>query len=145
MGLGKGTCIFIDVVWEDPNEKLDINKLPKGRITNASQPTYIIIKVRQQYLAIKKGNASLKDVKGKTRTFSMHQCESCLAVTHHKMQGKTERNPILSLNSRSNVSKKILPVSLRSVYVGCSRVHNHQGLRILPLSDEDKTYLKTLR
>ena len=74
-----------------------------------------------------------------------HECELAEAITFHKMQGKTVESIILSLNSRSDISKKILPVSLPSLYVGSSRVHNHDHLRILPLSEKDKNALKKLK
>ena len=61
------------------------------------------------------------------------------------MQGKTIKATILSLNSRTGMSKKIYPVSLPSIYVGCSRVYDHNFLRILPLSHEDKEVLKKLK
>ncbi len=59
------------------------------------------------------------------------------------MQGKTLESIILSLNSC--VSKKIKAVDLSTVYVGCSRVHDHDGLRTLPLSDKDIAHLTKLQ
>ena len=61
------------------------------------------------------------------------------------MQGKTVKNTIISLNSTNGISKKIYPITLPSIYVGCSRVFDHDHLRILPLTNEDKQKLKKLK
>ena len=67
------------------------------------------------------------------------------AVTYHKVQGQTCNSIILSLNSHRGISKKIHTLSLPSLYVGCSRVYNHDHLRKLSLSNADKTALKQLK
>ena len=144
LGLGKGVeGIFIDAVWT--NDEINIKKLPKAEITTVSQPEYIVIQINKQFLSIKRTPTQLTDKNGKKRTYYSHKCQSGESRTYHKEQGKTESSLILSLNSRSNISKRIHPLNLHSVYVGVSRVHNHEHLRILPLSVEDKNYLKSLQ
>ena len=148
IGLGKGIeGSYVDAVWTKQN--INISELAPGKIHPITQPDYIIIEVKQKQksitFAIKPTAAQFKDINGKTKGCLQHESVSSGAVTFHKVQGKTMHSTILSLNATSKVSKKIYPVSLPSIYVGCSRVHDHEHLRILPLSQEDKEALKKLK
>ena len=62
---------------------------------------------------------------------------TCLAVTFLKVQGKTVEATILSLNSTTGAAKDIYPVTLPGLHVGCSRVHHHDHLRVLPSSAKE--------
>ena len=146
LGLGKGSeGILLDVVWKNEEQTVDLDQLPAGEITSVTQPDYIVIQIDEREIAIKPKSTTFEDVNNKKRSYLAHECELAFAVTFHKMQGKTVDTTILSLNSTTGISRKIYPVSLPSLYVGCSRVHDHQHLRVLPLSSTDKAYLKTLK
>ena len=147
LGLGKGSRgIFVDAVWKDEN--VDIDALKVGTVTKVQQPDYLVIEVP---LGKKKGEICLKPM---CRTFEYgkrnikyrgHQCDLAFAVTYHKMQGKTLDSIILSLNSIKGISQKIHPITMYSLYVGCSRVHNHDQLRVLPFSQDVREFLKKLK
>ena len=151
LGLGKGSeGIMLDAVWKAEADAVDINALPVGKITRVSQPDYLVIKFDDdqsdgRFICLQPKTASFEDIYGKTRKMLAHECELSASVTFHKMQGKTVPAVILSLNSTSNISRKIYPISLPSLYVGCSRVHDFQHLRALPLSSKDREYLKNLK
>ena len=144
LGLGKGSPgIFLDVAW-NPQDKIDIDKLEPGVITVVPQPIFIVVKIGKQIVVLSRKTVRLTDKK-KSRTYKAHECELAAARTFHKMQGKTCESVILSLNSRKGISTKIYPITLNSLYVGCSRVGDHHRLRVLPLSKADKDYLKKLQ
>ena len=144
--LGKGSGgTFVDAVWKDQN--VDIDRLEPGSVTKVQQPDYLIIEVP---FGKKKRRICLKPMR---RTFEYgkrnikyrgHQCDLAFAVTYHKMQGKTLDSIILSLNAITGISQKIFPITMFSLYVGCSRVHNHDQLRVLPLSEDVREFLKKL-
>ena len=141
IGLGKGSeCVYIDAVWKEND--ININSLPPGVIKVVPQPDYLVIQVQQKKkvirFAIKPTVAQFKDKSGLYKKCLQHECELSGSVTFHKMQGKTVKSTILSLNARAGISKRIYPISLSSIYVGCSRVYNHNFLRILPLYKVDK-------
>ena len=96
-------------------------------------------------VCLTKDRRSFDDLNGPSRGYKAHQCDLAFAVTYHKVQGETKESIILSLNSIKGISKKIHPISLPSLYVGCSRVHNHDQLRALPFSTEVRNYLKKLQ
>ena len=52
---------------------------------------------------------------------------------------------IMSISPYAGLSKKILPLSITSLYVGASRVHKMNELRVLPLTAEAIQNLKKLR
>ena len=146
LGLGKGTeGIYLDAVWKDDEKKVNLDELPIGEVRHVTQPDYIVMQFGDIIRAVKPKITKFDDAYGVKKNCLAHECELAAAVTFHKMQGKTAKSIILSLNSTTKVSKKIFPVSLHSLYVGCSRVHDHAHLRVLPLSKEDKEYLKTLK
>ena len=146
LGLGKGSQgIYLDVVWKRTEDSINLAHLTPGQITNVTQPDYIVIQIHDKIIAIKPKSTTFEDVNHNKRTYLAHECELSDAVTFHKVQGKTMESVILSLNSTSTVSRKIHRVTLQSIYVGCSRVHDHQHLRVFPLSTADKEYLKALK
>ena len=51
------------------------------------------------------------------------------AVTYHKLQGLTLSALVLSLNTHPNPK---LRITIPSLYVGLSRVHNFDEVRVLP-------------
>ena len=147
IGLGKGIeGTYVDAVWI--KHDIDISESSSGNIHQVTQPDYLIIAVQQKQktitFAIKPTAAQFKDSNGTYKGCLQHECESSGAVTFHKVQGKTMQSTILSLNARKDISKRIYPISLPSIYVGCSRVHTI-ALRILPMSREDKEALKKLK
>ena len=124
---------------------MNLDDLPVGEVTPVSQPDYLVIRCNDKIMAIAPKKATFKDVNKVQRAYMSHECELSAAVTFHKMQGKTVQSILLSLNSISGISKKIYATSLPSLCVGCSRVRDHDCLRILPLSLQDEEYLKTLK
>ena len=148
IGLGKGTeGIYLNAAWE--NSDINIDTLQPQQIKNVPQPSFIIIKVQvnEKYknVVIKPSSTQLKLNKNIYKDCLQHECQSAASVTFHKMQGKTVKRTILSLNSTSGISKKIYPITLPSIYVGCSRVFDHDHLRIFPLTTEEKNNLKKLK
>ncbi|MCP3953120.1 MAG: hypothetical protein GY697_13015, partial [Desulfobacterales bacterium] len=67
-----------------------------------------------------------------------------MSKTYHKTQGATYKSVILSLNSILAKASKIHKLSIRSLYVGASRVHNFNEIRILPLTNEERKALTKL-
>ena len=134
LGLGKETDgIMLDAIWNDDNDAVDIDNLEPGIITKVSQPDYLVIKVftgKDQHIIIPTKPRGIKftDNNKTDRTYKAHECELAAAITYHKVQGKTMDSIILSLNSTRGVSNKIAGLTLSSLYVGCSRVHDHEHL-----------------
>ena len=151
LGIGKGTDgTFVSLGWKNAEDIIDFKKLQIGEITTITQPDYLVIDVQitsteTKRVAIKPQSTKYKVSKQVTMKYLAHECELSASVTFHKMQGKTSNSLILSLNSIPKISKKIHPVSISSLYVGCSRVHDHDHLRILPISKKVKEHLKTLQ
>ena len=83
----------------------------------------------------------------KTRkiTYLHHVCDLLFAITYHKTQGATMNALIMSICPHVGLSKKILPLSITSLYVGASRVHKMNELRVLPLTADAIQHLKKLR
>ena len=152
LGLGKGCeAVYLDVVWED--NAFDLNKLPRGEITDVTPPTYIVVGitvkedadvVSEYVVSIPAKAGTFKDINGKPRSYKRHACQLSVACTFHKLQGKTLKSIILSLNSTKGISQKLKAITMSSIYVGASRVHCHDHLRILPLSGRDREALKKL-
>ena len=112
--------------------------------------TTLVIKIQlspkeERLTCIKPKRTTFKDFNNHTRTYLDHECELSAAVTIHEMQGKTVASAVLSLNSITGISRRIHAILMSSMYVGCSRVHSHEQLRVLPLSQADKDYLKKLK
>ena len=66
-------------------------------------------------------------------TYLQHGCDLLFAITYHKSQGATMAALVLSMCPYAGLSKKIVPLSITSLYVGVSRVHKMKEPRILPL------------
>ena len=64
------------------------------------------------------------------------------SVTYHKLQGLTLDVLILSINKHPNPK---LRLTLSSLYVEASRVHNHEELHVLPFGKEDADHLISLK
>lgn len=58
-----------------------------------------------------------------------HPIDLLFAVTYHKLQGLTLKALVLSLNTHPNHR---LRITIPSLYVGLSRVHNIDEIRVLP-------------
>ena len=153
LGLGKESAgIMLDAIWNDENKAVDIDNLDPGTVTKVSQPDYLIIKIfidKDQHEIIctrpKRREFEDKQQKRVYRSYKGHQVDLAAAITYHKMQGKTLESIILSLNSIRGVSNKLCGLTLPSLYVGCSRVHDQEHLRVLPFSDAVRKYLKKLK
>ena len=78
-------------------------------------------------------------------TYLQHGCDLLFAITYHKTQGATMDALIMSICPYAGLSKKILPLSITSLYVGASRVHKMNELRVLPLTVDAIQILKKLR
>ncbi|MCP4053362.1 MAG: hypothetical protein GY739_09885, partial [Mesoflavibacter sp.] len=134
--------IYIDAVWE--NQNIDISKYPVGEITTVPIPDYIVIQIEGYWVTVRQTVETIEfkefDIK-----YKQHNCELAVVVTYHKMQGKTVDATILSLNSRSDVSSKIHPITITSLVVGTSRVRKAEYIRVLPMSEEDIKFLTSLQ
>ncbi|MCP4053193.1 MAG: hypothetical protein GY739_09005, partial [Mesoflavibacter sp.] len=89
-----------------------------------------------------------KDSKGrkqpKYRAYERHPCQLTISRTYHVTQGATYNCIILSLNSVLANAQKIKVFDIISFYVGLSRVHNFDELRVLDFSPEQRDALKKL-
>ena len=84
------------------------------------------------------------EVRGEERKINYQDtaCSLLFAVTFHKLQGLTLDKIILSIGKHPTAK---LRVKMPSLYVGVSRVHNFTELRVLPIKQADKDFLKTLK
>ena len=142
--LAKGTKgVYTGIVWDEKEHVPDISSLPKGKITVVPQPIYILITVGDTIVPIGLRNEHI-DVRGEKRqiNYQDNACDLLFACTYHKLQGLTLDKIILSLGKHPTVK---LRVEMPSLYVGVSRVHNFTELRVLPIKNDDKEYLKTLK
>ncbi len=159
--LRKGTiATYIGVVWADKNDEKDIDTLPIGQVTTVKQPEYIIVEIitdkekkikktipiKAAYTTFKQNVANGQGgyIK-KKRAFLRHPTELTISKTYHKTQGGNYNDIILSINSCSKSSLKIKKLSITSLYVGLSRVHDFNEHRVLPISKEDIESLKNLK
>ena len=148
-GIAKGTKgVLESLVWDpkDFNGPVpDLNTLPKGEITQVPQPAYILIRSdKGQLIPIKYFAAELDKNNKKIRTthYRTHRLELLFAVTYHKLQGLNMDYLILSINKHPTAK---LRLTLPSLYVGVSRVHDIDKLRVLPFWKEDAEYLMSLK
>ena len=147
LGYAKGTQgTFESVVWDPRDGEVpDINSLQPGVITNVMQPRFIIIRVKGKLLPIGTCNGKIETFKkGKKRitNFRKHPVDLLFAVTYHKLQGVTLDKLILSINKHPCPKLRLV---LSSLYVGLSRVHKWDDIRVLPYTSEDVDYLITLK
>ena len=142
--LAKGTVGELLGVSSRDNP-ININELPAGQVVDVQQPDFIIVRIDDRTIAIKGGSARMKVNKERSVTYLQHGCELLFAITYHKTQGATMDALVLSLCPYAGLSKKILPLSITSLYVGASRVHNMKELRVLPLTADAIQNLKKLR
>ena len=143
LGIAKGKKgIMRSITWSKKDSKIDISKLPPGVVTKVPQPEYIIVEVDKTLIPIGLRNDQYR-VKGqRVINYRENPCDLLFAVTYHKLQGLTLEKIILSIGKHP-ISK--LRVTMPSLYVGASRVHDLNELRVLPLSDDDKKFLTTLK
>ena len=145
--LAKGTKgIFESLVWDPKDCKgqiPDLNILPRGEISHVPQPRFVIINVDGRLIPIQYRNAKLEKTR-KTEIFNYraHPVDLLFAVTYHKLQGLNLDALVLSINKHTNPK---LRLTLPSLYVGASRVHNLDQLRVLPFWKEDADYLMALK
>ena len=126
-GLAKGTKgVLESLVW-DPSELSghvpDLSNLPRGEISHVPQPKFIIIRVKGKLIPVKYCNAQLDKNNKKIRTtnYRSHPVDLLFSVTYHKLQGLNMDALVLSINKHPNAK---LWLTLPSLYVGASRVHN---------------------
>ena len=147
-GLAKGTKgVLESLVWDpkDFNGPVpDLSTLPKGEISQVPQPSYILIRSKGRLIPIKYFAAQLdkKNKKVKTTNYRTHRVDLLFAVTYHKLQGLNMDALILSINKHPTAK---LRITLPSLYVGVSRVHDIDKLRVLPFWKEDVEYLTSLK
>ena len=142
--LAKGSVgELLGVAWKE--NMINIDNLSPGEVVDVQQPDFIIVKVDDRCIAIKGGSATLKLNSKRKITYLQHGCQLLFAITYHKTQGATMDALILSICPYAGLSKKILPLSITSLYVGASRVHNMNELRVLPLTPKAAEKLKKLR
>ena len=147
LGYAKGTQGVLDsVIWDpDDGEVPMIERLPKGEVTTVRQPKFILVRVKEKLIPIGYCNGRFKcKVKQKIRfiNFRMHPVDLLFAVTYHKLQGVTLDKLILAINKHPNYRLRLV---LSSLYVGISRVHKLEEVRVLPYTAEDVDYLITLK
>ena len=122
----------------------DLSTLPRGKVSHVPQPKYIIIRAKGKLIPIVYCNAQLdkENPKIKTTNYRSHPVDLLFSVTYHKLQGLNMDALVLSINKHPN---KKLRVTLPSLYVGASRVHSLDQLRVLPFWEEDVEYLTSLK
>ena len=147
LGYAKGTQGELDsVVWDpDDGDVIDIQSLPPGVVSTVPQPKFILVRVKNKVIPIGFCNGRMKcKKKEKIRfiNFRMHPVDLLFAVTYHKLQGVTLDKLILAINKHPNPRLRLV---LSSLYVGISRVHKLDEIRVLPFTLEDVDYLVTLK
>ena len=146
LGLAKGTKgILLGAVWAD--ETIDIDMFPKGEVSDVPQPEFVVVKIGDYVLSLKSITARFnkKGDPKKKISFKDHGFDMTMSVTFHKTQGITVDRIVLSLNSAGSVSRRINKLTITSLYVGASRVHDFNELRVLPFTAEDAAALKKLK
>ena len=147
-GLAKGTKgVLESLVWDpkDCNGTFpDLSNLPRGEISQVPQPKYIIIRSKGKLIPIKYVASEIDKNNKNIRTthYRTHPVDLLFAVTYHKLQGLTLNALVLSINKHPTAK---LRLTLPSLYVGASRVHNLDQLRVLPFWKEDVEYLTSLK
>ncbi|MCP4052080.1 MAG: AAA family ATPase, partial [Mesoflavibacter sp.] len=155
-GFPKGTrAKYIGVAWKDKKIHQNINYFEPGIIHNVTVPDYLIVEIipkkkkkdknkkkpkNPTIVPLEVMTTRFEDKNGpekKNITFQEHPCELSISRTYHKTQGATYKSVILSLNSISPNATKIKKLEITSLYVGASRVHNFNELRMLPLSEQE--------
>ncbi|MCP4051780.1 MAG: hypothetical protein GY739_01740, partial [Mesoflavibacter sp.] len=144
--------------------------MKRGKINIVKQPKYIIVEIitkkdeknpknnTTKLIPIKAISDRFKDkiatkrakeinpkAKVKYKYFKRHQTFLTISKTYHSIQGGTYDSIILSLNPCNTKAMKIKDLSLTSLYVGLSRVHNFHEHKILPISKKDLQKLTELR
>ena len=149
LGLAKGTeGVLESLVWDSVDGVVpDLSRMPPGVVTTVRQPRFILVKVDDSVIPIGYSNGRFKcKRRDKDKVcyinFRMHAIELLFAVTYHKLQGVTLDKLILAINKHPNPRLRLL---LSSLYVGISRVHDLDEVRILPINDEDAQYLMSLK
>ena len=137
------------IVWDDAEiDVLKISELPRGEVTEVTQPKYITVKIRDKktktdrIIPIGRKNELLK-LRGDKEVINYREnsCDLLFAVTFHKLPGLTMDKIILSIGKHPIPQ---LRVRMPSLYVGTSRVHEFNELRVLPLSKDDISFLTQL-
>ena len=147
-GLAKGTKgVLESLVWdtEDFHGLVpDLSTLPRGKISQVPQPKYILIRSKGRLIPIKYFASQIDKNNRKMRTtnYRTHPVDLLFAVTYHKLQGLNMDALVLSINKHPTAR---LRLTLPSLYVGASRVHNLDQLRVLPFWKEDAEYLMSLK
>ena len=147
LGYAKGTQGELDsVVWDpDDEDVVDIQSLPPAVVSTVPQPKFILVIVKNKVIPIGFCNGRIKcKKKEKIRfiNFRMHPVDLLFAVTYHKLQGVTLDMLILAINKHPNPRLRLV---LSSLYVGISRVHKLDEIRVLPFTLDDVDYLVTLK
>ena len=147
--LSKGARgIVQSFVWDDEGDEVPrFGDLPRGAVTFVPQPKYIVVSIKGRTIPISTSVFTI-EAKGKLKedvSYRDHGIDHLFAVTYHKLQGLTLEYLILSLNARAGVSKRVLPISITSLYVGASRVHDFEHIRVLPFNDNDAEQLVKLK
>ena len=138
-GLAKGSKGILEgLVWSSKDckgSRPDLNRLQRGRVHVVPQPTFILVrfknKLMDKIVPIKYTNAKLEldAKKEEIINYREHPIDLLFAVTYHKLQGLTLKALVLSLNTHPN---HWLRITIPSLYVGLSRVHNIAEIRVLP-------------
>ena len=133
-------------MWDPRDGEVpDMNSLQPGVITNVMQPRFIIVRVKGKLIPIGSCNGKITSYRKQKihfTNFRKHPVDLLFAVTYHKLQGVTLDKLILSINKHPNHRLRLV---LSSLYVGLSRVHTLNEIRVLPYSSEDVDYLITLK
>lgn len=145
-GISKATRgTYVGVKWKEEDE-LDIEQLPKGKVTTVPQPEYIVIRVKNQILTVRPIRDEFKDkLTKRTIVHLAHPCDLTFAQTMNILQGATLNSLIVSLSAHSRVARGVNRISLPGLYVILSRVHSFDELRRLEYSKEDAEALKKLK
>ena len=151
-GLAKGTKGILEgLVWSRKDCKgsvPNIDKLERGKIHLVPQPTFILVHIKNKkidrIIPIKYINAKLElDWKREeVINYREHPIDLLFAVTYHKLQGLTLSALVLSLNTHPTYK---LRITIPSLYVGLSRVHNFDEIRVLPFGEDDVKHLTSLK
>ena len=138
-GLAKGSKGILEgLAWSPEDCKgsvPNLDRLQRGKVHVVPQPTFLLVrfknKLMDRIVPIKYSNAKLvlDMYNDEIINYREHPIDLLFAVTYHKLQGLTLKALVLSLNTHPNHR---LRITIPSLYVGLSRVHNLDEIRVLP-------------
>ena len=146
-GIANGTMGTMHaLIFGDEEDDLDLNALEPNVEYKITIPKFIIVKTNDGKLVpmpIEQKKIYLDSSKRHASGFKhyTHECTTAIALTFHKVQGKTLGPVVLVLgNAEGGQSTK-----LQTLLVGLSRVRRNTDLRIWPMTESQMNKLRGMK